>query len=250
MYFFLSNLSLADICFTSTIIPQMPVNIHTQSKEISYLEFLTQVYFFMIFVGMDNMLLTVMAYDCFVAICHPLKYTVIMNPWLCVLLVLMSWNIMFWFSLFHILLLKQFTFSMGTEIPPFFCDVPQPFKVANSDALIMYVSTALMVVFPVAGILYSYSQIVSSLLRMSSSVSKSKAFSSCGSHLCVVSLLYEAGLVEYLNSSGTHSSQRTTIASVMYTVVTPMLNPLIYSLRNKDVKGALGRLLRRAACCP
>ncbi|VTJ83353.1 Hypothetical predicted protein [Marmota monax] len=184
-----------------------------------------------------------MAYDHFVAICHPLKYTVIkkFDGQLCVLLVLMSWTIMFWVSLVHILLLKQLTFSMGTEIPPFFCEVPQLFKVVSSDILMgiitMYVSTALLVVFPVAGILYSYFQIVSSLLRMSSFVSKSKAFSTCGSHLCVVSLFYGTGLVEYLNSAGTHSSQRTMIASVMCTVVTPMLNPFIYSLRNKDVKG-------------
>ncbi|MBZ3872907.1 Olfactory receptor 867 [Sciurus carolinensis] len=253
MYFFLSNLSLIDICFTSTIIPKMLVNIHAHSKEISYLECLTQVYFFMIFVGMDDMLLTIMAYDRFVSICYPLKYTVIMNPRHCVLLVLMCWLIMLCFSLIHILLVKQLTFSIGTEIPHFFCEVVQLFKVASSDALIgiivMYVSTALVIVFPVTGILYSYSQIVSTLMRMSSSLSKYKAFSTCGSHLCVVSLFYGTGLGVYLSSAVVHSPQGSTIASVMYTVVTPMLNPFIYSLRNKDVKGALGRLLSRAASC-
>ncbi|MBZ3872450.1 Olfactory receptor 7D4 [Sciurus carolinensis] len=229
MYFFLCNLSLIDICFISTIIPKMLMNIHAHSKEISYLEFLTQVYVFMIFVRMDNVLLTIMAHDRFVVICCPLKYTVIVNSQLCVLLVLMSWIIMFWFSLILTLL------------------------VGRSDALIdiifLYVSTALLVVFPVAGILYSYSQIVSSLMKMSSSVSKYKGFFTCGSHLCVVSLFYGTGLGVYLSSAVAHSPQRSTIASVMYTLVTPMLNPFVYSLRNKDVNGALGSLLSRATSC-
>ncbi|KAF7465444.1 hypothetical protein GHT09_003997 [Marmota monax] len=119
----------------------------------------------------------------------------------------------------------------------------------NIILIILYVTTALLGVFPVTGILYSYSQIVSSLMRMSSNGSKYKAFFTCGSHLCVVSLYYGTSLVEYLSFILTQSSQGSTIASVMCTVVTPMLNPFIYSLRNKDVKGALGRLLSRAASC-
>uniref|UniRef100_A0A8D2JRL8 Olfactory receptor n=1 Tax=Sciurus vulgaris TaxID=55149 RepID=A0A8D2JRL8_SCIVU len=254
MYFFLSNLSFVDICFTSTTIPKMLVNLYSRSKDISYLECLSQVYFFLMFLGVDNFLLTTMAFDRFVAICHPLNYTVIMNPRLCVLLVLMCWLIMFWISLIHILLLNRLTFSSGTEIPHFFCELAQLLKVAGSDALanniFTYVATALLCVIPMTGILFSYSQIVSSLMRMSSIESKYKVFSTCGSHLCVVSLFYGTGLGVYLGSSVTHSSQSSSIASVMYTVVTPMLNPFIYSLRNKDVKGTLGRLLSRAASCP
>ncbi|KAM4855466.1 olfactory receptor 7D4-like [Urocitellus parryii] len=253
MYFFLSNLSFVEICFTSTTIPKMLVNIQAHSKDISYRECLSQVYFYIIFLGVDNFLLTVMAFDRFVAICHPLIYTVIMNPRLCVLLVLLSWLIMFWVSLIQILLVKRLTFSMGTEIPHFFCELAQLLKVAGSDALInnifTYVAGALLGVFPDTGILFSYSQIVSSLMRMSSMESKYKAFSTCGSHLCVVFLFYGTGLGVYLSSSVTHSSQASSVASVMYTVVTPMLNPFIYSLRNKDVKGALRRLLSRAASC-
>ncbi|KAM4857021.1 olfactory receptor 7D4-like [Urocitellus parryii] len=254
MYFFLSNLSFMDICLTSTMVPKMLVNTQTHSKDISYRGCLTQVYFLMIFAGMDNFLLTVMAFGRFVAICHPLNYTVIMNPQLCVLLVLLSWLIMFWVSLLHILLLKRLTFSSGTAVPHFFCELSQLLKATSSDTLVniilLYVVTALLGVFPATGILYSYSQIVSSLLRMSSSVGKSKAFSTCGSHLCVVSLFYGTGLGVHLSSAMTHPSQGTMMASVMYTVVTPMLNPFIYSLRNKDVKGALGRLLSRATSCP
>ncbi|KAM4855459.1 olfactory receptor 7D4-like [Urocitellus parryii] len=253
MYFFLSNLSFVEICFTSTTIPKMLVNIQAHSKDISYRECLSQVYFYIIFLGVDNFLLTVMAFDRFVAICHPLNYTVIMNPRLCVLLVLLSWLIMFWISLIQILLVKRLTFSMGTEIPHFFCELAQLLKVAGSDALInnifTYVAGALLGVFPDTGILFSYSQIVSSLMRMSSMESKYKAFSTCGSHLCVVFLFYGTRVGVYLSSSVTHSSQASSVASVMCTVVTPMLNPFIYSLRNKDVKGALGRLLSRAASC-
>ncbi|MBZ3878974.1 Olfactory receptor 867 [Sciurus carolinensis] len=176
MYFFLSNLSLVDICFISMTVPKMLVNIHTQGKDISYIECLTQTYFFTILVGVDNFLLTIMAYDRFVVICHPLNYTVIMNTQLCVLLVLMSWLITFWVSLIHILLE--------------------------------------------------------------------------GSHLCVVSLFCGTALGVYLSSALTHSSQKSSIASVLYTVVTPMLNPFIYSLRNKDMKGALGTLLGTASSRP
>ncbi|MBZ3874102.1 Olfactory receptor 7D4 [Sciurus carolinensis] len=254
MYFFLSNLSLVDICFISNTVPKMLVNIQAEKKGISYIECLTQAYFLNTFAGMENFLLTIMAYDRFVAICHPLNYTVIMNSLLCVLLVLLSWLLMFWVSLMDILLVKRLTFSTSAEIPHFFCGMAQLFQVATSGTLftniVLYVGTTVLGVFPMTGILFSYFQIVSSLLKMSSSVGKYKAFSTCGSHLCVVALFYGTGLGVYLSSAVTISSQRTMIASVMYTVVTPMLNPFIYSLRNKDVKGALGRLFSRAASGP
>ncbi|XP_032766769.1 olfactory receptor 1174 [Rattus rattus] len=254
MYFFLSNLSFIDICFISTTVPKMLVNMQSQTKDISYTECLTQVYFFNTFVGMDDVLLTLMAYDRFVAICNPLKYTVIMNPRVCTLLVLMFWIIMFCISLVHVLLMNELNFHRGTEIPHFFCELAQVLKVANSDTHInnafMYALSSLLGVIPMTGILMSYSQIVSSLLRMSSTVSKYKAFSTCGSHLCVVCLFYGSGIGVYFSSSVVLSTQRIMVASLMYTVISPMLNPFIYSLRNKDVKGALGELLRRVAPCP
>ncbi|KAM6218633.1 olfactory receptor 7D4-like [Rhynchocyon petersi] len=254
MYFFLANLSFADICFVTTTIPKMLVNIQTQSKGISYTGCLTQVYFFTIFSGLDNFLLTVMAYDRFVAICHPLHYMIIMNPRICGLLVLMSWFMIFCVSLLHILLMAQLNFCMGTKIPHFFCELAQILKIACSDTLInnifLYVATTLLGMFPLSGILFSYSQIVSSLMRISSTRGRYKAFSTCGSHLSIVSLFYGTGLGVYLSSAITHSSQSSSIASVMYTVVTPMLNPFIYSLRNKDMKGALGRLISRRTSLP
>ncbi|XP_011382345.1 olfactory receptor 7D4-like [Pteropus vampyrus] len=255
MYFFLSNLSFVDICFISTTIPKMLVNIQAESKNISYIGCLVQACFFTIFLGMDDFLLTVMAYDRYVAICQPLHYAFIMNPRFCGFLVLMSWFIILWVALLHILLIMRLTFCMGTEIPHFFCELAQIIKVACSDTLankiFLYVATVLLGVFPLTGILFSYYRIISSLVRMASAKGKYKAFSTCGSHLTVVSLFYGTGLGVYLSSALTHSSQRSLIASViMYTMVTPMLNPFIYSLRNKDVKGALRGLFGRAASCP
>ena len=147
MYFFLTNLSFVDICFTSTTIPKMLVSIQTKKRNITYIQCLTQVYFFMVFAGMDNFLLTVMAFDRFVAICHPLNYTVIMNPHFCGFLVLMCWIIILPVSMLHSLLMKQLTFSMGTEIPHFFCELAQVLRVASSDTLInnilLYIGTSL-----------------------------------------------------------------------------------------------------------
>ncbi|XP_053524109.1 olfactory receptor 7A10 [Artibeus jamaicensis] len=248
MYFFLSNLSLADICITSTTIPKMLMNIQTQSKVITYAECLTQMYFFTLFGGWDHFLLTVMAYDRFVAICHPLQYMVIMNPQLCVLLVLVFWILSALDSLLQCLMVLHLSFCPDLEIPHFFCELNQMNQLACSDNflnnIVMYFATVLLGGGPLVGILYSYSKIVSSIRAIPSAQGKYKAFSTCASHLSVVSLFYGTSLGVYLSSAGTHSSQPSATASVMYTVVTPMLNPFIYSLKNRDIKGALRRLIR------
>ncbi|XP_007956588.1 olfactory receptor 7D2 [Orycteropus afer afer] len=253
MYFFLSNLSLVDICFSNTVVPKVLVNIQTENKAISYLDCLTQVYFSMLFPILDTLLLTVMAYDRFVAICHPLHYTVIMSFHLCGLLVFTTWIIGVMISLLHISLMMHLTFCKDLEIPHFFCEVTKILNLACSDTFLnntlLYFMTGLLGVFPLIGILFSYSRIVSSIRKMSSSEGKQKAFSTCGSHLSVVSLFYGTGVGVYFTSSVVHPSQSVSIASVIYTVVTPMLNPYIYTLRNKDVKESLGRLLHRAASC-
>ena len=250
MYFFLSNLSFADVCFTSTTVPKMLVNIQTQSKSISYADCITQMYFFMVFGGMDTFLLTVMAYDRFVAICHPLHYTIIMNPCLCGLLVLVSWFISLSYSLILSLLMLRLSFCTNWVIPHFYCELAQVLTLACSDTLISYILLYVVIGFlgivPFSGILFSYIRIVSSILRIPSAHGKCKAFSTCASHLSVVSLFYGTGLGVYLSSDS--SSWRGMIASVMYTVVTPMLNPFIYSLRNRDIKSALQKILRRTLC--
>nr|XP_020011105.1 olfactory receptor 7D4-like [Castor canadensis] len=225
MYFFLCNLSFVDICFTSTTVLKMLVNTQTQDKGISYIECFTQMYFFITFLGMDNFLLTVMAYEHFVAICNPLNYQVVMNSWFCVFLVLISWSIMCSVSIIHILLMMLLTFSRGTEIPHFFCEISLLINVASSHTLInnnfVYLTTALLGAIPAIGILFSYSQILYTLLRMSSLESKYKAFSTCGTHLSVVSLFYGTGLGVYLSSAVAHSPKRSMITSVMYTMLTP-----------------------------
>ncbi|ELK11267.1 olfactory receptor-like protein OLF4 [Pteropus alecto] len=243
MYFFLSNLSLVDICFTSTTVPKMLLNIQTQSKVVTYEACITQMYFFTLFAVLDVFLLTVMAYDRYVAICHPLHYIVIMNPRLCGLLVLVSWIMCILNSLLQSLMALRLSFCTNLEIPHFFCELNQMVQLACSDTflnnMVMYFAALLLGGGPFAGILYSYSKIVSCIRGISSAQGKYKAFSSCASHLSVVSLFYCTMLGVYLSSAATHSTHSSATASVMYTVVTPMLNPFIYSLRNKDIKQAL-----------
>ncbi|XP_004688809.1 PREDICTED: olfactory receptor 7A17-like [Condylura cristata] len=251
MYFFLSNLSLVDICFTSTTIPKMLQNIRTQSKVITFECCITQMYFFILFAGLDDFLLAVMAYDRFVAICHPLHYTVIMNPRLCGLLVLVSWLLSALYSLLQSLMVLRLSFCKTLEIPHYFCELNQVVQLACSDTLVydivMYFAAGLLGGGPLAGILYSYSKIVSSIRGISSVQGKSKAISTCASHLVVVFLFYCTSVGVYLTSAASHSSHSSATASVMYTVVTPMLNPFIYSLRNKDIKRALKTFFRKTA---
>ncbi|XP_045630337.1 olfactory receptor 7G1-like [Ursus americanus] len=249
MYFFLSNLSFTDICLSTTTIPKMLVNIQTQNQSISYTGCLTQVCFVLVFGGLEGFLLAVMAYDRYVAICRPLRYTVIMNPHLCGLLVLLSLCINIVDALMHSLMVLQLTFCTDLDIPLFFCEVVQVIKLACSDTLInnilIYFATSVFGGIPLCGIILSYTQIVSSVLRMPSVGSKYKAFSTCGSHLSVVSLFYGTGLGVYISSALTDSSRSTAVASVMYTAVPQMMNPFIYSLRNRDMKGALKKLICR-----
>ncbi|XP_004477718.2 olfactory receptor 7D4-like [Dasypus novemcinctus] len=249
MYFFLSNLSFADICFTSTTIPKMLVNLWTQNNAITYADCITQMYFFMVFGGMDTLLLSVMAYDRFVAICHPLHYSVIMNPHLCGLLVLLSWFISLTYSLIQSLLILQLSFCTDSIIQHFYCELAQVLKLACSNTLInhilLYVVTCLLGIVPFSGIFFSYSRIVSSILRIPSANGKCKSFSTCGSHITMVSLFYGTGLGVYFSSETSLSSWKLMITPVMYAMVTPMLNPFIYSLRNKDIKRGLQRLFRR-----
>ncbi|VFV26418.1 olfactory receptor 7a17-like [Lynx pardinus] len=245
MYFFLANLSFVDICFTSTTIPKMLVNIRTQSKVITYAGCITQIYFLILFGVLDIFLLSVMAYDRFVAICHPLHHTIIMNPQLCGLLVLVSWIMCVLNSLLQSLMAFRLSFCTEVEIPHFFCELNQMIQLACRDTflnnMVLYFGAMLLAGGPFIGILYSYSKIVSSICGISSAQGKYKAFSTCASHLSVVTLFYCISLGVYLSSAITQSSHSSAISSVMYVAVTPMLNPFIYSLRNRDIKEALMR---------
>ncbi|XP_036591040.1 olfactory receptor 1361-like [Trichosurus vulpecula] len=247
MYFFLTNLSLVDICSTSTTIPKMLVNYISGNKAILYISCLAQVFFFSWFTGIDSILLASMAYDRYMAICAPLHYAMVMTPRVCVLLVAVCWLWPCAGALTHTVLMSQLSFCGHTEIPHFFCDGSPLLKLACSDTfindLMVNIVGSLTVNIPFIGILISYVQIFVTVLKIPSTVGKWKAFSTCGSHLTVVSLFYGTLIGVYFSPTSTHTAQQDTAAAVMYTVVTPMLNPFIYSLRNKDIKGALRMLL-------
>ncbi|XP_005413255.1 PREDICTED: olfactory receptor 7G2-like [Chinchilla lanigera] len=254
MYFFLSNLSFTDICISTTIIPKMLTNIKTQSQTITYRGCLTQVGFVLALAFLENFLLAVMAYDRYAAICHPLRYTAIMTPRLCVLLVAFSLLVSMLDALFHSLMVLRLSFYTVLEIPHFFCELAQIIKLACSDTLLdtvlIYISACIFAGLPLCGIIFSYFHIVCSVLRMPSPGGKHKAFSTCGSHVSVVSLFYGTAFGVYISAAITDSPRKTTVASVMYSVVPQMLNPFIYSLRNRDMKGALRELISRATSLP
>ncbi|MBZ3873470.1 Olfactory receptor 7G1 [Sciurus carolinensis] len=247
MYFFLSNLSFNDICMGTTTIPKMLVSIQTQDQRITYTGCLSQACFVLIFGGLENLLLAVMAYDRYVAICHPLRYTAIMNPRLCVLLLLLCLLLSIVHGLLHTLMVLQLSFCTDLEIPDFFCELSQVIKLACSDTFInnilVYLASIIFFGVPLSGIILSYSQIVSSLLRIPSVGGRYKTFSTCGSHLSVVSLFYGTGFGVYLSSAVTDSTIKNVVASMMYIVVPQMMNPFIYSLRNREMKGALRHLI-------
>ncbi|KAL6035182.1 hypothetical protein STEG23_001644 [Scotinomys teguina] len=247
MYFFLSNLSFVDISFSSTSVPKLLANHILGSLVISFSGCLTQLYFLCVFAAMDNFLLAVMAYDRFVAICHPLHYTTKMTHKLCAVLVVGTWVVASLNALLHTLLMARLSFCADNIIPNFFCDTTTLLNLSCSDThlnelMILFVG-GLFMIAPFVCILVSYVLIACAILRVSSTSGRWKAFSTCSSHLTVVCLFYGTIISLYFNPSSSHSAGSDMAAAMMYTVVTPMLNPFIYSLRNKDMKGALRKLL-------
>ncbi|XP_059782544.1 olfactory receptor 1J4-like [Balaenoptera ricei] len=248
MYFFLKHLALTDVSFSSVTVPKMLMNMQVQCQSITYAGCISQVYFYILFGCVDNLLLAVMSYDRYVAICHPLHYTTIMMERACVLLVAGSWILSCGSALLHTLLLAQVPFCDDNIIPHFFCSLPILLKLSCSDTslneLVIFTAGAAVVILPLTGILVSYGRIGVSILRVPSTKGICRALSTCGSHLSVVSLFYGTIMALYFSSSSGNSNDKDMIVSLMYTVVTPMLNPFIYSLRNRDIKLALGILFR------
>nr|XP_008114627.1 PREDICTED: olfactory receptor 1L4-like [Anolis carolinensis] len=248
MYFFLSHLSLADLGFSSTIVPQMLQILVSQTNTISYSGCMTQMYFFVVFCTTDNFLLASMAYDRYVAICRPLHYTTVMSYKHCVVLAAGSWFLSFSQGFLYVFTISKLSFCGSRQIPHFFCDLHPLLQLSCSDTssaetLLMFEGTATMF-GPLILILVSYMFIVWKVLKVPSASGKYKAFSTCSAHLTTVALFYGTLIGTYIRPSSTYSGSKLRVASIFYTVVTPMLNPLIYSLRNSKIHEAMRRLFR------
>ncbi|XP_004677988.1 PREDICTED: olfactory receptor 1L8 [Condylura cristata] len=246
MYFFLSVLSFTDLCFTTTIVPKMLVNFLSEVKTISYAGCLTQMYFFYALGNTDSCLLAVMAFDRYVAICDPFHYVTTMSHRRCVLLVAFSCSFSALHSLLHTVLLNLLNFCGSNVIHHFLCDINPLLKLSCSSTFVNEI--AIMIEGPVAlvtpflCIVFSYMHILVAVLKMPSATGICKAFSTCGSHLTVVVLFYGSIFYEYLQPLSNYSV-KTRVATIVYTVLSSMLNPFIYSLRNKDMKRGLGKLM-------
>ncbi|KAM4828076.1 olfactory receptor 8A1 [Thomomys bottae] len=248
MYFFLSNLSFVDLCYSSVITPKMLVNFVSNRNVISYVGCMSQLYFFLVFVIAECYMLTVMAYDRYVAICHPLLYNIIMSHTLCCLLVALVYTMGLIGSTIETGLMLNLHYC-EVFISHYFCDILPLMKLSCSSTYDVE-----MAVFFLAGfniivtgliVLVSYAFILSSILHISSTEGRAKAFSTCSSHFVAVGMFYGSTAFMYLKPSTASSLAQENVASVFYTTVIPMLNPLIYSLRNKEVKVALHKTLGR-----
>ncbi|XP_040087926.1 olfactory receptor 12-like [Oryx dammah] len=249
MYFFLKNLSFVDLCYSSVIAPKALANFLSSSKLITFGGCATQLFFFSLLATTEAFLLAVMAYDRFVAICSPLCYPITMRPSVCACLVLGSYC----GGCLNSILQTSFTFSLpfcsSNHIDHFFCDVPPMIQIACADTMInellLFGICGLIIVGTTLVVLTSYGYITVTILRMRSGGGRHKLFSTCGSHMTAVSLFYGTVFVMYAQPGAVASMEQGKVVSVFYTLVIPMLNPLIYSLRNKDVQEALWRLGQR-----
>ncbi|XP_055994019.1 olfactory receptor 10AG1-like isoform X1 [Sorex fumeus] len=246
MYFFLGNFSFLEMCYVSVTIPRMLTNLWTQKRTISIVACATQMCLVLILGGTECVLLAVMSYDRYVAICNPLHYPLVMNHKVCVQLVTGSWLSAVPVMIGHTFQIFSLSFCASNVINHFFCDIPPIIKLACGDTFInemlVFIVAALFVAVPFVLILVSYGKIISTVMKLPSSSGRAKAFSTCSSHLTVVALFYGSGIITYLRPKTQDTAGTDKVLSLFYTVVTPLFNPLIYSLRNKDVIMALRKL--------
>ncbi|XP_049986457.1 olfactory receptor 8B3-like [Alexandromys fortis] len=247
MYFFLFNLSFIDLCYCSVFTPQMLMNFVLRENVISYVECMTQVYFFIFFAVSECYVLTSMAYDRYTAICNPLLYNVVMSPKLCLNFMFGSYFIAFSNAVAHTVCMLRLRFCDANTINHYFCNIPPLLQLSCSSTyaneLVILVAGSINIIVSTSTLFISYGFILSSIIHISSSEGRSKAFSTCTSHILAVSLFYVSGALEYFKPSSAGSMNEGKISSVFYTNVVPMMNPLIYSLRNKDIKVALMKSL-------
>ncbi|CAM4628203.1 unnamed protein product [Lepidochelys olivacea] len=250
MYFFLVNLSMVDIGYTSCTVPKMLANYLSQDKSISWAGCLSQMFFFISFGGIECLLLGVMAYDRYVAICHPLQYGAFMSRRVCALLAAAAWVMGLTNSAVHSSLMSILSFCRSNILHHFFCDIPPLFQLSCSDTqtnqAVTFALGGAVILGSFLGTLVSYVYIVMAVLRIRTREGRLKAFSTCASHLTVVSLYFGTIIFTYIRPNSTYSQDQDRALPVLYGIVTPMLNPIIYSLRNKDVKGALRKALARS----
>uniref|UniRef100_A0A8C9NZ73 Olfactory receptor family 2 subfamily D member 2 n=1 Tax=Spermophilus dauricus TaxID=99837 RepID=A0A8C9NZ73_SPEDA len=251
MYFFLCNLSLADLCFSTNIVPQALVHLLSRKKVISFTRCAAQLLLFLIFGCTQCALLAVMSYDRYVAICNPLHYPSIMTWRVCLQLATGSWTSGILVSVVDTTFTLRLPYQGSNSIAHFFCEAPALLILASTDTRISQMAIFLMgvviLLIPVSLVLVSYGRIIVTVVKMKSAAGRLKAFSTCGSHLMVVTLFYGSAIVTYMTPKSSKEQEK--LVSVFYAMVTPMLNPLIYSLRNKDVKGALRKVATRNFRC-
>ncbi|XP_049636717.1 olfactory receptor 1019-like [Suncus etruscus] len=251
MYYFLSNLSFCDVCYSS-ISPKMLADFLTEKKRIPYNFCPIQMYFSGVLGDVECLLLAVMAYDRYVAICNPLLYTIVMSTRLCTLLVLLTYFMGFIDAAVHTCLAFQLSFCNSNIINHFFCELPMLLALSTSDTslneIVLFILGTFILSCSIYTVFLSYTYIIVTILRMKSAEGRHKAFSTCASHLCTVSIFLGTLLYMYLKPSSNESIDSDKITSVFYTVIIPMLNPLIYSLRNKDVKSALKKVISTKLC--
>uniref|UniRef100_H0Y240 Olfactory receptor n=1 Tax=Otolemur garnettii TaxID=30611 RepID=H0Y240_OTOGA len=249
MYFFLGNLSFLDICYTSSTIPQMLVMFMSERKSISFIGCALQMVISLSLGCTECVLLAVMAYDRYVAICNPLRYPIIMNKVLYIQMAAWSWIIGCLISLVQTVLTMVLPFCGNNVIDHITCEILALLKLICSDismnVLIMAVAGIVILVIPLLLIFVSYVFILSSILRINSAEGRKKAFSTCSAHLTVVILFYGSALFMYMKPKSKYTKVSDEIIALSYGVVTPMLNPIIYSLRNKEVKEAMKKVLSR-----
>ncbi|XP_004863567.1 olfactory receptor 10A5-like [Heterocephalus glaber] len=250
MYFFLRNLSFLEIGLNLVIVPKMLRTLLSQDTTISFLGCATQMYFSFFFGVAECFLLATMAYDRYVAICSPLHYPVLMNQRTCTKLVAASWFPGFPVATVQTTWLFSFPFCATNKVNHFFCDSPPVLRLVCADTarfeIYAIVGTILVVMIPCLLILSSYTRIAAAILKIPSAKGKHKAFSTCSSHLLVVSLFYISLSLTYFRSKSSNSPENKKLLSLSYTIVTPMLNSIIYSLRNNEVKNALSRTFHKA----
>ncbi|KAM3832233.1 olfactory receptor 5V1-like [Vipera latastei] len=248
MYFFLSQLSCLDVCLSSVLVPKTLVNFLRQEQTISYNQCLAQAFFLIGFAAWELALLAVMAYDRYAAICQPLHYAHLMRGKLCIQLSVAIWLWGFLDSAIHIALASRLDFCGNNNIPHIFCDVPPLLKIACSDTSLNELANHITSIFvglgPFLFIILSYIYILASVMRIRSNTGRRKAFSTCAAHISVVTLFVGNGSMNYNQPSAGYSLEVDALISIMFCIVTPMLNPLIYSIHNKEVKGALRKFLK------